>query len=368
MTWLKSITQAQRAWTGGIGSGGTPPAPPPSRKLKLNNAAPWLGNAAQEDARLNYCIAKGFNGIQLYGLYGVFGDPTLEGYLASFIQKAYTLFNLSTVGCIMGSGITGFQLALTYNGSVAANQRFNDFNKENEFWNGYMVQWQVLTAAAGSTYTITIDGTPFSYVRGGGDTNDDVAAALAALIDADPDLAGTSTNEFVYARNTADLLAYTYSETANLDPSLINEDYASWIASLQWLAPQLSATELISAYVANPGNRWGVAEAEDMIQVIDFYEGTNYTTAPDEGQTGFRDYQLLYLGQACVNLGLTQTFQTLFSAEPVFMGPYLNANGIAVAESTWDTQYGLDTFTGKDQLVHNGFNYFDYNDMIIYVP
>ena len=48
------------------------------------------------------------------------------------------------------------------------------------------------TAVAGTTYTVTVDGTAYAHVRLASDTNTTIAAALAVLINADEDLYAVS--------------------------------------------------------------------------------------------------------------------------------------------------------------------------------
>ncbi len=48
------------------------------------------------------------------------------------------------------------------------------------------------TAVAGTTYTVTVNGTAYAHVRLAGDTNTTIAAALATLINADEDLYAVS--------------------------------------------------------------------------------------------------------------------------------------------------------------------------------
>lgn len=261
-----------------------PPPPPPVRlrTLKIDNLQNFIGNVTQENIVLQFAADNGFNHIQFYGLYSIF-NTTLENYLPSLISRAYSVFNMQRVGAIMGAGTTGFQYVINYNAGVSLNERFNDFNKENEFWN---------------------------YPNPG------------------------------------------------------TETYAAWIASLQWLYPQLNhSTEFLSAYVQNyvSSPAWGAPEAAQMVQVIDVFEATNFTTAPDENQVSLSMLQLV--ANAANGAGKTQQVQPLLSSEANYMGPYFNANGMAYAESVWNSQYALDTLPNKSNLDIVGFNYFDYSQL-----
>ena len=351
--------------------------------LKVNNISSVLGNLSNENARLAYAQNNGFTGIQLYGLYGVFGDPTKESQLASFINRAYTTYGLTTVGCIMGRGNSGFINALAYNASVPAISKFNDFNKENEFWNYFRVDFVISTVVIGFTYSITLNGTTYSYTSVPGDTKDTIAAALA-LACAPSGLAITIrttnvTDDTVSIKNTTNIYAsFTYSNSLNISDDNINETFTDWIASLVWLKANIGSNGTISAYVANPSNNWGVTEAEQICTNVDYYEGTNYTTTPNESQNSYRNNQLVYIAQGALNIGKVQKHYPIFSSESLaiipncgeatFMGAYLQSNGIATANSTWLSQYNADSIPNKTSLEWVGYNYFSYNCLSQYVP
>jgi hypothetical protein len=351
--------------------------------LKVNNIAPVLGNTANENARLAYAQNNGFTGIQLYGLYGVFGNAIKEAQLASFISKAKSTYGLRTVGCIMGSGNAGFISALTYNASVPLVSRFNDFNKENEFWNYFRVDFAVTSAVVGFNYIITLDGTPYSYTAISGDTIATIAAALAAACAPSGftiSIRTTNvTNDTVSVKNTTSIYnSFTYASSANISDDNINETYTSWINSLIWLKANIGSNGTISAYVANPANNWGVVEAEQICTNVDYYEGTNYTTTPNSLQTSYRNRQLVYIAQGALNIGKVQKHYPIFSAEDdtnptpcgeaAFMGTYLQSNGIALANSTWLAQYNADPIPNKANLEWTGYNYFVYSCLSLFVP
>lgn len=347
-----------------------------TRKLKMNNVTSWLGNAAQENLRLAYVVGLGYTGIQLYGLYEVFGDATLEGRLATLINKAYTVYGLQTVGAIMGSGRNGFQKVLDYNATVGLSSQFNDFNKENEFWNYFRVDFQIDTPAViPYAYTITLNGTPYGYTSSPGNTPAQIATALAAACAPSGLSISVSTDTIRIKDTTSVYASYTYSTGANITVTPINETYTDWIDSMQWLDTQLVAGQMSSAYVANPANNWGLTEATDMVQCIDIYEGTNYTTSPNELQTAFRDHQLFYIADAAAALSITQQYVPILSAEDppcsaeLFMGTYFQSTGgIATGEALWTSQWNADAFTNKASLINVGWSYFDYNCLKTFVP
>lgn len=104
--------------------------------LKIDDFINVLGDTGAEDTLLNYCISKNINWIQLYDLYSVFGNTTKEAQLSVFIAKVRASYpTILKVGAIMGAGFSGFDSALKYNSTVPVESQFNDFNKENEFWN-----------------------------------------------------------------------------------------------------------------------------------------------------------------------------------------------------------------------------------------
>lgn len=369
-----------------LSNNGFTPRNYPRQILKINNIKTYLGLTAQEDARLNYALAKGFTGLQFYGLYGVLGggnNPNTgnpyESDLAAFITKARTApYNFKTIGAILGSGNAGFINALAYNSSHPAISRFNDFNKENEFWNGFRVDFTVLNAVVGSTYTITLNGTPYTHIGVLGDSTTTIATALAVLCAASG-LVVSSTGNIVKIKDTSSIYSsFTYSTTGNIDSEEINETYTDWINSLIWLNANIGTNGTISAYVANSSNNWGVTEAEQMCAVLDYYEGTNYTTTPNALQNSYRNNQLVNIAQGAANIGKVQKHYPIFSAESLtnptpcgeatFMGTYLQTNGIVTANTTWKAQYDADPIPNKSNLSWSGYSYFSYNCLSLYVP
>jgi hypothetical protein len=351
--------------------------------LKVNNISLVLGNTVSENARLSYIQSKGFNSIQLYGLYSVFGNTTAQNNLASFISRARSNYGILNVGCIMGRGNSGFISALSYNNSVPAISRFNDFNKENEFWNYFRVDFRVTVVSVGYTYSITLNGTTYSYTALIGDTLTSIATALAAACAPSGLTISLRTssvfNDTVVIKSTASIYtSFTYTNSGNISSDNVNENYTSWINSLMWLKANIGSNGTISAYVANPAGNWGLTEATAMCTYLDIYEGTNYTTSPNEAQGIYRNNQMIYIAQAASNLGKVQNHCPIFSAEYIspppgcgeanFMGLYLQTNGITTANSTWKTQYYNDLGLSKTNLNLIGYNYFSYNCLSYYVP
>ena len=104
--------------------------------LKIDKFIDILGNATNTATLYDYLNRYPFNWIQLYDLYSVFGDTGKENALESFIEGVRANCpGILRIGAIMGSGTAGFQSVFDYNASHSLKGRFNDFNKENEFWN-----------------------------------------------------------------------------------------------------------------------------------------------------------------------------------------------------------------------------------------
>lgn len=342
------------------------------RKIKLNNCAAWIGNVTEENKRLNFAKAKGIAGIQLYGLYGVFGNASLEAKLALFIARAYGApYNMLNVAAIMGSGTNGFQKALTFNHNHPANQQFNEFNKENEFWFGWRTDFTISTVSVGQDYTITLDNIAYTYKAVTGDTSGTIAAKLKSKLTA----AGYNysiTGSVIKITRTGIVSrpAPQNSHSANISAELVNESFLDWSSSLKWLKAQIAGSnKIISAYVANPYNNWKEEEVKMMSEVLDIYEATNYTTTPNERSSQIRTNQLMHWGNLLSRYPkMTMKFMPIFSAEPNFMGTYLKNNGLDKSENLWNGQWNMDSFTGKKQLLQQGFVYFDYNNLSPLLP
>jgi len=344
------------------------------RAVKIENIATFLGNATQENQHLQYCQNKGFNEIQFYGLYGIFGNPVLEAQLATFIAKARNNYKMNRITAIMGVGTAGFQLALNYNAGVGPVSQFNIFNKENEFWNGLIVDF-VITPQNNFPYSITINGTAYPYTStGGGQTGTQIATQLAAVIGIPAGILTVTvgTNKLTIHADRAVNVSYTYSNSANITATQIQETFANWIASMNWLRPQLAAWQEMTAYISNylTNPPWGATEAVQMLNArINILETANFTSSPDE--LAVRQRQLYLLANAAYSTLKTQKVNNLFSAEdpvPNYMGDYIGLNGLNNTQNTWLGQYAADVFANKSRLIISGFSYFSYNNLVIHLP
>ncbi len=346
------------------------------RKMKFNNCATWLGNTAAENARLSYLASLTGDIVQLYGLYGVFGNVGLETALGNFIQKAISPpYNMKRVAAIMGDE-AGFNLAFTYNNSVIATKRFTEINFENEFWFGMRVDFEPRNAVVGQTYgfTVTFNGNTYSAstVAVLGDTLATIAQRLLAQINGliPGFLTQIRNGSQVQVINRGNLLGFTYTATANMRATLVNLAFQDWLnaASAAHAITQANGW-VLSAYIANPLNSWGYAEMNEMVKHIDDFECTNYQTTPNERSTVFRNRQLFHLANACANRGITRQMHALHSAEPAFLGPYFRANTVVAPPTTASEQYWTDlwngdTFPNKASINWQGFCYFVYSDFV----
>jgi hypothetical protein len=280
------------------------------RSLKLNNISTYLGNSVSENAVLSYCQTQGMNWIQFYGLNSVLGTG-LEASLPNFIRKAKTTYSMSRVGAIRdANGTTQWQQVFDYNQNVAAsaNEQFNDFNLENEFW-----FWPFTVAHP--------EALPFS----------------------------STVNVLQFLRNKIDNV---YLQSGSWIISCYTQNYLnSSGTAVRWANPYLTASILA--------------------QYLDVYEATDYHSgAPNEPiiSRGGQFEQLNYLASGAFSIGKVQEFVPIISAESAFSGPWLGSNGLNAGEAIWTASYISDiSFPHKTSLYHLGYSYFAYNDLHSYV-
>ena len=353
-----------------------------ARKIKLNRASVWLGNTTLEDDRLNYAASIDCTGIQLYGLQSIWGTG-LEAALPAFITKAKNTFGFVTVGAIIGS-INSSNGAHAYNvAQPSALTRFDEYNLENEFWFGYRIDFYIsFPVVIPFTYTVSITyqsvTKTYSYTSVAGDTSQSIANSLLAACNANPfvgfsyGIIQKSTNTWalqVFNRNNISI-GFTYTNSANITTELVNYGFDEWSAWAKYTGGLAILTStILTAYVANPLNNWPNDAATDMIATLDEIECTNYRSFPNERSSAFRDAQVIKLADAAFAAGKMLEFYALHSAEPAFMKSYLDQNTIeappatSASEDYWLNLWNTDTFTNKASCKHNGFVYFDYNNM-----
>lgn len=344
----------------------------------------WIGTTGVENQILQYAANKGFTRLQFYDLYTVFGDPgTWDAPMAAFIQKAKAApYNMTHIGAIMGVGFTGFQLVLNWNASHPSNQDFNDFNKENEFWWGWQAEFKIpdnATITVGGNYRITLAGINYQTTGVLGDTPNSVMARIQ------PQMVGAGYT-YVLNANTIKITrvgnflidAPVYS-TNNINSETKQESWNSWINSVAQLKTNpafIAGGWIITAYLSNGAQLWKRAQAAFMLNYINIFELTNYTTDPRPSSTQFYDKQLLLLAQAA-STALPPTpahfnVMPLFSAQPAFMASYISTHGLSgnpnAVETLWDKKLRAMRITLSTYYTVVGYNYYDYNRLKVALP
>lgn len=114
------------------------------------------------------------------------------------------------------------------------------------------------------------------------------------------------------------------------------EIYVGWPDATQLLEiADIVDRTLIHAYVPDPNNAFGYVEGR-----LEYYEN--------------------YVGTAEITI--------IFSAEPIFSGPWLQNNNMAMAEQAFMDDYNASTGTWKSNVDLQGFTYFTYtmmNDIVL---
>ena len=363
-----------------------PSAPFAKRTVKLNNITAYLGDATEEQRHIDLALSWGRNSLQFYGLQAIdFTDTAQTDLLRDFIVRCYSS-GIKYVGAIRDS-TSGMQKIFDYNAAYpVANQQFNDFNLENEFWFGQRYQYVIQTAATGFTYRITLDGVDYQYVRLSGDSNTDVRDALYALIPTSPTPPATwtkSTSGSTTIQIWADSVntPFTSSTSTNITTAIINMSRENWLLTMEQLKVdvvtasgtnwQTGSAWHTSAYVQNYSGasaRWGSADADRMIICIDVYESTNYTVAPDPDRSIESQYYLLADALAANPTAKPQQIcQFINSTEPDYEHGYYSANGINATTATWlagFAAYGVTPPFANSALIKIvGSNLFVYNTM-----
>lgn len=339
----------------------------------------WVGDDNYENMMLNICGSSNLNCgcIQLYGLYTILYDNDLIFYLRRFLLKAYNTYGFSRVGMMFGD-TAGFDKILAFNaGATVPEEKFNEVNLENEFWFGMRVDFRVTSVVVGADYIIEItdaatNNYKFQTVGVLGDTVATIATRLyTQMLSSIPGYvfqqSTTSvTNDTIRVFDRADNLGYAYTITGSISDSLVNLALKDWQTLAFTVKPQTQALGIVfSAYVANPLKSWDMIDATAFYYVDDL-ECTNYQTTPNERSTVFRNRQLLNVAERSFLNSKVQDFYALHSAEAAFMGSYLQSNGITASEAFWTNLWNTDTFPYKSSLLHQGFVYFDFRNILAY--
>ena len=94
-----------------------------------------VGNQQKEDSLFDYLRTNSFNSISLYNLHLLdFSSSTQMTQLRNFILNAKTNQNIVNVGAVAENAWFFENKILPYNLSSQANEQFNVFNLEFEFW------------------------------------------------------------------------------------------------------------------------------------------------------------------------------------------------------------------------------------------
>lgn len=372
-----------------LSNNGFTPRPPSTpfakRTVKLNNITSYLGNATEEQRHIDMALSWNRNSLQFYGLNNIdFTDTAQTDLLRDFIVRCKAS-GIKYVGAIRDS-TNGFQKIFDYNAAYpVANQQFNDFNFENEFWFGQKIQYEITSAVSGFTYRITLDGISYTYVAGALDSVTDIRNGLLAAIPTSPTPPATWTKSAISSdtiRIWADSVntPFTYSTSANISTSIINLSRENWLLTMELLKTNVVAASgtnwetgsawHTSAYVQNYAGdpRWGSTQAARMIVCIDVYESTNYTVAPDPDRSIESQFYLLADALAAnPSVKPKQICQFINSTEPDYEHGYYSANGITATTNTWlagYAAYGTTPPYGNSALIDIvGSNLFVYNTM-----
>lgn len=118
------------------------------------------------------------------------------------------------------------------------------------------------TAEVGDSYTITIDGVDYTYTLVLGDTLEDVATELAALIDATAQFAATADGTTVIVTSFDPPVPFTYSSS--------------------FLGPSVEDSAITTEFTASVTFAWGTVEAGDVFTVTVNGVDYDYTTLGSE--------------------------------------------------------------------------------------
>lgn len=106
------------------------------RGIYVDKFSQILGNPVKEDSLLHYAQDSSFNYLALYDLHNVnFSNSSSVSTLANFIRKAREVYGITNIGAV-GESYSTFQnnIAPYNNSRTNANEKFNVFNLEFEFW------------------------------------------------------------------------------------------------------------------------------------------------------------------------------------------------------------------------------------------
>lgn len=258
-----------------------------------------LGNVQKEDSLLNYAQSQGFNYLALYNLWNIHTSASLTNTttalpLANFINKAKTMFGITSVGATGESYWFFSNVIHIYNQQHSnPNHKFNVYNLEFEFW----INSSVNTSGIYCT----------TYLQPQGFTCDTSGAFKF----------------FKRELRRIDSLGNTIGVTS--------ETYIGWPNAGQAKAiVQNCDRVLVSAYVNN--------------------QTTTYSyTRP----------RLMDLSGASVQAKVIP----IFSAEPSFMGPWVQTNSPLQAFTNYSVNFSNETGSWKSNVALLGYQWFAYSFM-----
>lgn len=258
-----------------------------------------LGNVQKEDSLLNYAQSQGFNYLALYNLWNIHTSASLTNTttalpLANFINKAKTMFGITSVGATGESYWFFSNVIHIYNQQHSnPNHKFNVYNLEFEFW----INSSVSTSGIYCT----------TYLQPQGFTCDTSGAFKF----------------FKRELRRIDSLGNTVGVTS--------ETYIGWPnAGQAKTIVQNCDRVLVSAYVNN--------------------QTTTYSyTRP----------RLMDLSGASVQAKVIP----IFSAEPSFMGPWVQTNSPLQAFTNYSVNFSNETGSWKSNVALLGYQWFAYSFM-----
>jgi hypothetical protein len=170
---------------------------------------------------------------------------------------------------------------------------------------GQKVEFDIVgTPDVGDIYTITLDGVDYSYTVQSGDTLADIAAELAALIDASDKFFAYSDGETVYVTSNNPPIPYTYSSSATGTGTGID------VTEEQTSSSTVQIVEVIISGTVIPGDSFTVT-----------IDGVDYTYVAQAGDTA---------------ITVAEELATLIDAAPNLIATA--ENGVITITSTDPTQ------------------------------
>ncbi|REJ82312.1 MAG: T9SS C-terminal target domain-containing protein [Bacteroidetes bacterium] len=267
---------------------------PVLRGMYVSKFSQILGNTVKEDSLLRYAQDSSFNYMALYDLHNIsLSNSTNANKMAAFIKRAKN-FGVTHIGAT-GESYSSFSGRIVpYNNSRAdANEKFNVFNLEFEFW----ISSSVNPGGYYCTQYLIPNNCPC-----------DTSGAFRFFIDQ----------------------LRRIDSVGNIQ-NAISETYVGWF---------------------NQGQAQQIANNVDRI-LLHAYRTSNSSVY------SYSKTRLSYF--ASVNR--TVEVAPIFSAEPDFMGPWLNSNPQIAAYNKYMTDFNADNNSWKQHINISGYQWFHYGYM-----